>query len=35
LIISVLRKSQRRLGEQYETVIALEEQSQAQGSIPL
>jgi hypothetical protein len=31
----VLRKSQRRLGEQYETVIALEEQSQAQGSIPL
>jgi hypothetical protein len=33
-IVAVLRKSQRRLGEQYETVIALEEQSQAQGSMP-
>jgi hypothetical protein len=34
VIVAVLRKSQRRLGDQYEAVIALEEQSQAQGSMP-
>lgn len=34
LIVAVLRKSQRRLSEQYDTVIALEEQRQAQGSMP-